>query len=372
MIKESKIGYPIFDPKNRMELGHLISITVIVTAVYLRLWPSGALELHIPWIIFYPVVMVAAFYWGFTSGMLGTSLSVLSVLFWSQTGHLFIDDPGNWHGMAVFGVNATLISLIGGAMHRANASAIYTTEQAWRNMTGTHVAVERDKVVDHWNRTSCAYDGLKGCNSYYYAKLKELCSEKLGDTSFMSVMEIGCGTGDLLAHLNPAFGMGIDISEGMITRAKKKYTGSATLNFGVSEAENLEQVGRRFDAVMMCDVLEHVSDVKASISESSSVLEKGGLYFASTSSPIWAFPLWLGEKLGLKMEEGPHKWVSLRVMEQELVNNGFQILDSGYMTLVPMDIPLISSFFNNFIMRMPFIKQLGLTQFVLGRKRENA
>ena len=37
------------------------------------------------------------------------------------------------------------------------------------------------------------------------------------------VLEIGCGTGDLLAALKPSYGMGVDISPKMIDAAQGKY-----------------------------------------------------------------------------------------------------------------------------------------------------
>jgi ubiquinone/menaquinone biosynthesis C-methylase UbiE len=37
----------------------------------------------------------------------------------------------------------------------------------------------------------------------------------------LRVLELGCGTGRLLTALKPSFGLGVDISERMITQARK-------------------------------------------------------------------------------------------------------------------------------------------------------
>src|SRR5689334_4919844 len=37
------------------------------------------------------------------------------------------------------------------------------------------------------------------------------------------VLELGCGTGDLLAELKPSFGVGVDFSDAMIAEAKKAH-----------------------------------------------------------------------------------------------------------------------------------------------------
>ena len=71
----------------------------------------------------YPAVMAASLFGGFASGMLSTILSVTLILVWTPTGQPFIDDPGDWLGIAVFTVNGTLISTMGHAMHQAKDRA---------------------------------------------------------------------------------------------------------------------------------------------------------------------------------------------------------------------------------------------------------
>ncbi len=67
-------------------LRYLVAVVLIAAAAGLRVWPLGALELRIPWVTFYPAVMAASLYGGFSTGILSTVLSVLTVLFWSPTG----------------------------------------------------------------------------------------------------------------------------------------------------------------------------------------------------------------------------------------------------------------------------------------------
>ena len=61
----------LFSQKYRKVLKYLVALTVILAAAGLRIWPLGALELRIPWVTFYPAVMAAALYGGFSSGILG-------------------------------------------------------------------------------------------------------------------------------------------------------------------------------------------------------------------------------------------------------------------------------------------------------------
>lgn len=109
---------------------YIVAIAVIIVAAGLRIWPLQGLELRIPWVTFYPAVMLSGFYGGIFPGVLTTALSVLVIGYWSPTGQPFLDDSGDWLGAAVFAVNCILIAAITEAMHRARTRANQAREQA--------------------------------------------------------------------------------------------------------------------------------------------------------------------------------------------------------------------------------------------------
>src|SRR5262249_43133235 len=51
------------------------------------------------------------------------------------------------------------------------------------------------------------------------------------------VLELGCGTGDLLAALRPSFGVGVDFSEAMVAQARKAHP---DLTFLIGDVEDPE------------------------------------------------------------------------------------------------------------------------------------
>lgn len=103
-------------------LHYTVAVAVVIVAAGLRLWPLQGLELRIPWVTFYPAVMLSGLYGGIFPGVLTTVLSVLVITYWSPTGRPFFDDSGDWLGAAVFAVNCILIAFITEAMHRARAN----------------------------------------------------------------------------------------------------------------------------------------------------------------------------------------------------------------------------------------------------------
>src|SRR5438477_4669813 len=74
----------------------------------------------------------------------------------------------------------------------------------------------------------------------------------------MRVLELGCGHGDLLAALRPAYGVGIDLSQTMIGRARQKYP---ELDFQVADAHTVT-LHETFDFVICSDLVNDLWDVQ--------------------------------------------------------------------------------------------------------------
>src|SRR5919204_622016 len=77
------------------------------------------------------------------------------------------------------------------------------------------------------------------------------------------VLELGCGTGDLLAALKPSFGVGVDFSAGMISEARKAHP---ELTFFVGDIEDprfLRSLPGPFDAIVVVDTLGGLDDCQA-------------------------------------------------------------------------------------------------------------
>jgi PAS domain S-box-containing protein len=122
------------DPKNAFRYAwqpYVVAVVLIAAAAALRLWPLQALGARLAWLTFYPAVMVAALFGGFSAGLLGTVLSCLAALFLLP---VFVDQPLirdslDWLGMAVFFITCTMISGVAEAMRRAEARAKQAKEQ---------------------------------------------------------------------------------------------------------------------------------------------------------------------------------------------------------------------------------------------------
>ena len=112
---------------------------------------------------------------------------------------------------------------------------------------------------EHFNKVADEYDHWKQKNWYYYYNLKNLFQSLI--TLGSRVLEIGCGTGQVLGSLDIAYGHGIDISEEMIQIAKQKYQNRTNLTF---ESANILESSILFDYdfVLIPDTIGHIENLE--------------------------------------------------------------------------------------------------------------
>lgn len=94
------------------------------------------------------------------------------------------------------------------------------------------------------------------------------------------LLDVGCGTGWYLHELEPlcAHTAGIDVSEGMLTQARKRARRSELLR---ADAGHLPFADGGFDVVLSTRVMSHVAQVRPAIDEIVRVLAPGGVVVLS-------------------------------------------------------------------------------------------
>ncbi|NTU90504.1 MAG: class I SAM-dependent methyltransferase [Chlorobiaceae bacterium] len=157
-------------------------------------------------------------------------------------------------------------------------------------------------------------ESISGYDKYYALSQKILASDhpidlitRLGDeyayvvrriqelmNKGASILEVGCGFGYLTYSLNKAGydATGVDVSEVSIDRAIRTY-GSYYQCIGFNDFSTLQD--RRFDCIVLTEVIEHVVDPVAFLESLRKLLVKGGVILMTTPNKS-AFPakaLWM-------------------------------------------------------------------------------
>ncbi len=148
------------------------------------------------------------------------------------------------------------------------------------------------------------------------------------------ILDIGCGTGEILAYFLPRRGLGVDLSEKMIRSAREKYGQNKNLFFKVGDIEK-QAIEGNFDYILLNDVIEHLMDIERAFENISRSMTSQTTLVVSMANPWWEPLLMILEKLHLKMPEGPHKRISEGEFEAILGKNKLGILEKrSYFSLI--------------------------------------
>jgi SAM-dependent methyltransferase len=221
-----------------------------------------------------------------------------------------------------------------------------------------------DATRAHWDQLAATYDLAKSRNDAYYAALKALMDESIPRSHRGSVLEVGCGTGQLLASLEPRRGVGIDLSPAMIDQARARAAGRSSLLFEVMDAAAAASLGP-FDAVLCADVLEHVEDWPAVTAALARAAKPGGLVVITTPNPRWAAMLWILERLRLKMPEGPHRFVAGGAIARRLRDLGCSVTRAGTHLILPVRLAGLGPRLSHIAATLPLLRSLGVIQLVV-------
>ncbi len=147
-------------------------------------------------------------------------------------------------------------------------------------------------IKEAYNNWSETYDPVK---NYTRDLDKIVTQETLTGLHFNSILEIGCGTGkntSLLSQISNTV-HAIDFSEGMIKKAKEKFSAS-NVKFSVANITQKWPCKDQSVSFITCNlVLEHIEDLSFIFSEACRSLAKNGRFFISELHP---FRQYQGEK----------------------------------------------------------------------------
>jgi PAS domain S-box-containing protein len=104
----------------------LMALLLVAAASTFRLMFFGEFGRDTSYVLYYPIVMLAALYGGLPAGLLATVLSTALSFFWIQRG---FTSPTETLALGVFGIGCVMISFVGEAMRRAHARTWLAQEQ---------------------------------------------------------------------------------------------------------------------------------------------------------------------------------------------------------------------------------------------------
>lgn len=221
--------------------------------------------------------------------------------------------------------------------------------------------MNKEELIYYFDSKASEREKWRKSGAYYHRELERYLQFLVPKNS--SVLEIGCGTGELLAALEPRRGLGIDISPKMIDIAANKFP---RVQFQTGDLDKL-QIREKFDYVIIIETIGHVGDIQLAFRELHKVCKPETRLIIVYYNYLWEPILKFAEVVGLRMKQPLQHWLPLEDISNLLYLNDFEVIKKGYRFLIPVYIPLVSTFFNKIVVNMPFLWRLSLNEVLIAR-----
>jgi SAM-dependent methyltransferase len=198
-------------------------------------------------------------------------------------------------------------------------------------------------------------------NSYYYKWLERIYKFVVRPNS--RVLHVGCECGDLLASVEPSYGIGIDADVDSIELAKKRFP---YLSFRVADPYHLS-LDEKFDYILICNSLGHWHDIQQVFERMRPLTTENTRIVITYYNYFWEWIIRLGSLLRIRRPQPYQNWLPPEDIKNLLNLSGFDTIRADSYLMVPKRIPLISTLFNFVLSLLPGIRLLNLVNLIVAR-----
>jgi ubiquinone/menaquinone biosynthesis C-methylase UbiE len=217
------------------------------------------------------------------------------------------------------------------------------------------------EIKEYWESFAHKWVKYRQKRSYYWNSISRYCNYFIHPES--TILEVGCGSGDLLDAIQGKEKTGIDFSPKMVSLAKSCFP---TINFHEMAAEELN-LNKQFDVVILSNLIGVLPDIELVFKQLNKVSHEKTRLIVTYYNRMWEPVIRFAELIRVKRKSPLQNWLSVKDIENLLYLAGFETYKENRSLFIPYHIPLISHLFNRIFSRLPFLNKLGLNQFVFAR-----
>ena len=178
-----------------------------------------------------------------------------------------------------------------------------------------------------------------------------------------SVLEVGCGSGELLSLLKGRRKVGVDLSVRQIDAARQRLP-EATFAVQAGESITLDEA---FDVIVISDTLNFAADVQRLLEGLQGVAHARTRLIINFYSSLWRPALSLGHLLGLKSPQPQSNWLATSDVLNLLELSGWKPVFTQPRLLVPLRLLGLEKLANRWLAPLPVFNSLCLTVFCVAR-----
>ncbi len=181
------------------------------------------------------------------------------------------------------------------------------------------------------------------------------------------VLDIGCGTGDLLEALEPRHGVGVDCSPAMVELARRRHP---DLDFAVGFAEFLDQADipeGPYDYITLVNVIGEMSDIATALRRIHRCCAAHTRVIIVQYNYLWEPICRLAARLGLRLDNPSPNWLAARDLAGLLHLCSYEMIRKGHTMPLPIRVPGLNWLFNSVLGRFYGFRKLGFLSYLVAR-----
>lgn len=224
-----------------------------------------------------------------------------------------------------------------------------------------------EEVRRFYEENHAGIEASRRRHHYFYEYLNRVMRARIPEGQ--RVLDLGCGSGHLLAALKPARGVGVDLAASAVAEARASHRGQHLHFFEGDAADRrvLAQFGGPFDVILLVNVVTHLSDVQRTLESLHPLCHSRSRVFIYSYSRLWQPLLRLAEALGLKYRQPPEAWLPPEEIENMLSLADFEVVRRERQILCPLRLPLLSDLLNRYVGHLPIVDHLSLMFGMIAR-----
>lgn len=213
------------------------------------------------------------------------------------------------------------------------------------------------RYLEHFEKIAPKRVRKRKSHSYYWDDITYYCNYFSHES--ISVLEVGCGTGELLNDIRAAKKTGIDFSPAMIAEAKNRFP---EISFQVMNAENIT-LNEKFDLIILSNLIGYLEDVQTVFEQLKKVCHERTKIIINYHNHLWEPVLRFAETIGLKTKTPQLNWLTRMDVRNLLTLAGFDCYRETRRMLLPVNIPLLSPVINKIFAKLPLLRLLCINTF---------
>jgi SAM-dependent methyltransferase len=181
------------------------------------------------------------------------------------------------------------------------------------------------------------------------------------------VLELGCGRGDLLAALEPSYGVGVDFGAKTVAKANEMHPNLYFMLGDVEDPATLASIEGPFDYIVIADTIGMFEDIDATLRLVHHLCAPSTRIIISYYSHLWEPVLKLAEALRLRAKQPVINYIATADFLNLMDLADFEVISQEQRQLLPRRWLGLGPFINRFIAPLPGIRKLCLRTYLVGR-----